>query len=155
MGTESEHKYTVNKDKLPDLGKGIKIIQGYLPTTNHTVTRIRQYGTMAYLTIKGERIRHTCPEFEYEIPLKDAKELFKLCVGGMIEKTRYIVNNNRDDWEVDFFEGDNEGLIVAELEFEEMAKQFAIPDWADQDVSFDKRYFNSNLVKNPYKDWHE
>ena len=151
MGIELEHKFTVHLDKLPILENGIKVIQGYLPTTNNTVTRIRQYGTMGYLTIKSAKVRHACFEFEYEIPLSDVKELFKLCAGSLIEKTRHVI----DDWEIDIFEGDNEGLIVAELEFREIGDQFDIPDWADQDVSFDKRYFNSNLVKNPYKDWHE
>jgi len=155
MAYEIEHKYTVYRDLLPPLVDGIKIVQGYLPQSDYsnTVTRIRIYGNMAYLTIKSENQGSLRREYEYEIPYDDGIELLELCEDPLLKKTRYVTDYSGHTWEIDVFEGNNEGLIVAEIEFEEIGEMFHIPNWVNRDVTTDKRYYNSNLVHNPYRAW--
>ena len=156
MGIEIEHKFTVHKDLLPELGTGIKIIQGDLPTESLTKTRIRvtsHYNyKKAYLTIKSESVDGICQEFEYEIPVLDGLGLLQLCP-TRISKTRHKIDYKQHTWELDIFDGDNEGLIMAELEFDEIGEMYHIPDWANKEVTGDERYFNSNLLENPYNTW--
>jgi len=156
MGQEIEHKYTIHLDKLPILPNGTQITQGYLPTESLTKTRIRltsfEDNKRAFLTVKGAKIMSACQEFEYEIPFEDGKELIQLCDECII-KTRYVIPYEGNNWEIDFFEGNNEGLVMAEIEFQSIGETYLIPDWANEDVSADRRYFNSNLIDNPYKDW--
>ena len=156
MAQEIEHKYTVHRDKLPIPADGIKITQGYLPTPSLTKTRIRVRSCKnieaAYITIKGEKIGESCLEFEYEIPLEDGLELLRLC-DDCVSKTRYEIPYGGNTWELDIFEGHNSGLIIAEIEFDTIGETYAIPEWADDDVTYDPRYFNSHLAEDPFKDW--
>jgi CYTH domain-containing protein len=110
-------------------------------------------GDKAYLTIKGMAVGATRPEFEYEIPYQDAKELLNLCEMPLIEKDRYRLEEGGVVWEIDEFLGENRGLIVAEVELESEDQPFTKPDWVGEEVTGDPRYFNSNLIKKPYTKW--
>ena len=162
MGTEIERKYLVKQTKwrshkqlcqrqFPDLGQ--KYCQGYIPTVNNTTVRVRVVGDRGYLTIKSKVIGHTRAEYEYEIPVAEAQEMLdNLCVKPLIEKFRYRIPSDRLIWEVDEFIGENEGLIIAEVELEHEDQQIELPDWIEKQVN-DKKYFNSYLVKHPYSQW--
>jgi CYTH domain-containing protein len=164
MGTEIERKYLVKKaewrshkqqlqSQFPDLGK--QYCQGYIATDNNTTVRIRIVGDIGYITLKSKAIGHTRFEFEYPIPVEDAREMLTtLCIKPLIEKVRYKVNCDRLIWEVDEFEGENEGLIIAEVELENEAQQIDIPYWIEREVS-DRKYFNYYLVKHPYSQWEQ
>jgi CYTH domain-containing protein len=153
MNVEIERKFLVKGDGYKSLR--FKIYrQGYLSTeTKHTV-RVRTVGRKAFITIKGKRVGISRTEFEYEIPYSDAKEMLEfLCERPIIEKTRYIVKYGELTWEVDEFMGENQGLVIAEVELESEDQKIHLPPWVGEDVSKDPRYANSNLVRNPYKSW--
>ena len=156
MALEIERKYLVDLEKLGTLENGTRIKQGYLSTNKDAVVRVRVKNDKAYLTIKGSNIGVTRLEFEYEIPLIEANEMLdKLCQKPVIDKTRYIINHENHTWEVDIFYGDNEGLVVAEVELSSEDEHINLPSWVKEEVSHDDRYFNSNLMKFPFKDWEE
>jgi len=120
----------------------------------HTAFRVRIAGKKGFLSLKGPVSGCSRSEFEYEIPLADAEEIMDgFCSGGMIEKYRNIVYYAGDRWEIDEFEGDNRGLIVAELELRSPDQPFEKPPWLGQEVTGQVRYFNSALLQNPYKNW--
>ncbi|MFD2872086.1 CYTH domain-containing protein [Mucilaginibacter ximonensis] len=154
MGIEIERKFLVDHKKweAADKPEGQKMQQGYIVNEQDRTIRLRIAGDIAYLTFKsGKGIsRH---EFEYEIPANEATELFRQFVKTGIEKTRYHITYADKLWEVDVFEGDNEGLIVAEIELDNEYEQFELPPWAGQEVSHDGRYYNSSLSVNPFKNW--
>ena len=155
MATEIERKFLVNKEMLPKV-EGKSYVQGYLSSTPDKIVRIRIAGDKGILTIKGkaegaEAISR--PEYEYEIPLQDAKEMMDLCEKPLIEKIRYEIKHEGHLWEVDEFIGDNKGLIVAEIELVSESEKFVKPDWVKEEVSNDARYANSNLVKHPFSKW--
>ena len=163
MGTEIERKYLVKKaewrshkkqlQNQPNLGK--EYCQGYITTENGTTVRIRIIGDTGYITLKSKAIGHTRSEFEYPIPVKDAREMLEaFCDKPLIEKIRYKINFDNLIWEVDEFLGENEGLIIAEVELESEQQQIDIPHWIEREVN-DKKYFNSYLVKHPYSQWKE
>ncbi|MGK5093002.1 CYTH domain-containing protein [Deltaproteobacteria bacterium TL4] len=155
MGIEIERKFLIKKDLdwKPDHG-GIRYIQGYLPSANLTTVRIRIAGEKAFLTIKSKTEGASRMEFEYEIPVNDAKTMLaKLCTGPLIDKTRYVLKIDDLTWEVDVFYGDNEGLILAEVELNSEDQHFKRPSWIDKEVTTDVRYYNVNLSQNPYKNW--
>ncbi|MBL4704970.1 MAG: CYTH domain-containing protein [Flavobacteriales bacterium] len=154
MGIEIERKFLLansNWKQLADGGTAIK--QGYLSSDINKTIRIRIYGGKGFITIKGKTIGISRPEFEYEIPLKDALQLIKLCEKPFIEKIRYLVHLNGNIWEIDVFEGANEGLIVAEIELPEENLKIIVPDWIGIEVSDQVKYFNSNLIRHPYREW--
>jgi adenylate cyclase len=154
MAKEIERKFIVDPKFIKSLDNGTNIKQGYLPSSNNTVVRIRITDKKAFLTIKGENKGAVRSEFEYSIPFSDANQILKeLCEKPYIEKTRYIVNYSGVNWEVDVFEGDNEGLTIGEIEIETEDEYVDIPNWAVKEVTDDPKYFNSNLIKNPYKKW--
>lgn len=155
MPTEIERKFLVKNEQWKDFANdGTPIRQGYLNANKERNVRVRQKGDQAFLTIKGKTVGISRAEFEYEIPLADALELFKLCDQPMIEKVRYLVAGpDGHSWELDVFEGDNQGLIVAEIELEAENTPFTLPDWAGDEVSHDPRYFNANLNKVPFNKW--
>lgn len=155
MNTEIERKYLVKKElwAASNKPKGLPIKQSYLSTHPDKTIRIRTIGEKALLTIKGRMIGLTRPEYEYEIPLKEAQEMIELFGEKLIEKTRFLINFEGKTWEVDVFEGENEGLIVAEIELESEEEAFESPTWVGQEVSTDIRYFNSNLQDNPFTKW--
>lgn len=164
MGTEIERKYLVNKKKWrshkaelkkQSLKYGKKYCQGYIPTSNHTTVRVRIIGEQGYLTIKSKVIGYTRAEFEYPIPLDDAHQMLNnLCLQPLIEKIRYKIKYQNLIWEVDEFFGENQGLIIAEVELETENQQVELPDWIEREVC-DQKYFNCNLIKYPYSQWQE
>ena len=154
MSIEIERKFLIDTSKLPKLNNGYKIKQGYIKTIDHTTVRIRIRDKDAFLTIKGKSEGATRLEFEYPIPLNDANEMLKnLCNTSVIDKTRYLVKHEGHIWEVDVFEGNNRGLVVAEIELISEDETFTLPIWVTKEVTDDIRYFNSNLIEHPYSDW--
>ena len=115
--------------------------------------RVRVLGEKGFITIKGTTIAFTKPEFEYEIPLEDAKEMIGMFGEKLIDKVRYLFPMGNHTWEVDVFYGDNAGLIVAEIELTSEDENFSKPEWVDQEVTGDLRYSNSSLQGNPYCNW--
>lgn len=154
MGIEIERKYLINKDKWQPKDEGVSIRQGYLCTDKERTVRVRTKGKKAYLTIKGENEGISRMEMEYEIPFEDATKLLdNLCHKPLIEKTRHIEEHLGHTWEIDVFFGDNEGLIVAEVELSSPTEEVKLPDWIYKEVSDDKRYYNSSLCLKPYTTW--
>lgn len=154
MAFEIERKFLIDSEKIGKLENGYAIKQGYIDTVGNKVVRIRIRDENAFLTIKGEHEGIKRLEFEYEIPFDDANEMLeKLCLESMIEKTRYEVKIADHIWEVDFFHGENEGLIVAEIELEDVNETFVIPDWVGEEVTDELKYHNSHLMLNPYSKW--
>ena len=153
MAKEIERKFLVDAVKWNKNGKPTHIEQAYLMIEGDKVIRVRISGDKAYLTIKGNLSGITRDEFEYEIPVKDAHQLMDLRVGETVVKTRYVSEINHKKWEVDSFEGENTGLIVAEIELEYEDELFEKPFWLLDEVSTDERYYNFNLSKFPYAKW--
>jgi len=154
MGIEIERKFLIDESKLPSLQNGYVIKQGYIQTVDHTTVRVRIRDKEAFLTIKGKSEGATRLEFEYPISLHDANEMLnKFCHTSHIEKTRYLIKHKGHLWEIDIFEGRNKGLTIAEIELESEDEEFALPNWVTKEVTDDIRYFNSNLIENPYLDW--
>ncbi|RRS30311.1 MAG: adenylate cyclase [Epsilonproteobacteria bacterium (ex Lamellibrachia satsuma)] len=154
MAKEIERKFLVDIFKLPTLPKGKVIKQGYIPTAGTATVRARISDDQAFLTLKGKATGLTRSEFEYPVPLEDAQNILnELCSHPFIEKTRYLIPYGDHIWELDIFEGENEGLIVAEIELENEDEIFEKPAWVTQEVSDDTRYRNSNLITHPFKKW--
>lgn len=154
MGKEIERKFLVKGDSWRGQAHGKRYRQGYLSTVKERTVRIRTVGEEGFITIKGITIGASRPEYEYEIPLKDANEMLdELCEKPIIEKTRYRIPQGNLAWEIDEFEGDNRGLIVAEIELKDENQTVDFPDWVGKEVTDDPRYFNANLVKKPYATW--
>jgi adenylate cyclase len=156
MGIEIERKVLVTNDSWREAaGPGMPIKQGYLVGGKDASVRVRLQGETANLNIKSATLGVRRQEFEYAIPLADAEILLNtLCHRPLIEKVRYLVPYASKQWEVDVFEGDNAGLIVAELELQDETEQFESPPWLGEEVSHDPRYYNTCLSQHPYKDWH-
>jgi len=158
MPSEIERKFLVNLDQIPLPSNGIEIKQGYLPLSENvkTAVRVRIKGEEAFLTIKGENKGDTRQEFEYTIPVSEALELLEdLCHKPLIEKTRYEICVDKHIWEIDIFHGDNKGLVVAEIELADENDRFEHPNWLTEEVTDDPRYYNSNLLQEPYKNWYK
>ena len=154
MSTEIERKFLVRGDRWKTLGEGRSLRQGYLSSHPDRIVRVRIDGDSAMLTIKGRTVGMTRGEWEYPIPLADAQRfLAELCERPLIEKTRYRILDGGMLWEVDEFYGDNAGLVVAEIELESEDQAFSKPDWVGEEVTHDARYFNANLLRNPYSGW--
>ncbi len=154
MATEIERKFLVKGDGWRGLAEGKYYCQGYIPTTEGLTVRVRIVGERGYLTIKGPTVGNTRAEFQYPIPVEDAREILEtLCDRPYIEKTRSKIVVGELTWEVDEFAGENQGLILAEVELTEENQEVELPDWIDKEVSGDARYFNSNLAKNPLSRW--
>jgi len=154
MATEIERKYLVDTSRWRPSGAGVLYRQGYLSSTKERVVRVRIVGDRGFLTIKGVTSGISRNEFEYVIPVEDAAAMLDaLCERPLIEKTRYREQFAERTWEIDVFHGDNDGLVVAEVELTNAAEEIVLPSWAGSEVSGDPRYFNSNLVSNPYKNW--
>ncbi len=153
MGLEIERKFLV-----PELPSALPcpqhICQGYICDDPMRVVRIRAIDDRAYLTVKGKTEQTTRQEFEYSIPLEDARQLLStICLRPVIEKDRFSIEYQGFLWVVDRFSGENAGLILAEIELETEDQAFALPPWIGQEVSQDPRYFNSNLIAAPYCSW--
>ena len=152
MGKEIERKFLVKGSPWRN-ARGTRYRQGYLNSAKERNVRVRTVEDKAYLTIKGITVKASRLEFEYEIPFQDANTLLEICEKPLIEKNRYKVEERGFIWEIDEFFGENQGLIVAEVELEGEDQEFPKPDWVGEEVTGDPRYFNSNLIKNPYTKW--
>jgi adenylate cyclase len=155
MGIEIERKFLVVNDSWREAASpGIPIKQGYLLGGKHASVRVRLQGDKANLNIKSATLGVRRQEFEYAIPLDDAEVLLAtLCHRPLIEKVRYLVPYVDKQWEIDVFEGDNAGLVVAELELQDETEDYVRPPWLGEEVSHDPRYYNTSLSQHPYKDW--
>jgi adenylate cyclase len=151
---EIERKFLVDVARWRPKDEGTAFRQGYLSLAKERIVRVRTAGDKAFLTIKGLTVGATRAEFEYPIPPADASALLdRLCERPLIEKTRHEEQIGGNLWEIDVFHGENEGLVVAEVELASEAQIFAKPDWAIREVSDDPRYYNNNLLKHPYRIW--
>jgi adenylate cyclase len=154
MGIEIERKFLVTSDAWMGLGEPVQLRQGYLSSHPSRVVRVRIEGERAVMTIKGKNVGASRGEWEYPIPMEDAREfLDKLCEQPIIEKYRRRIPYAGFVWEVDEFLGANAGLVVAEIELPSEDQAFDKPDWIGEEVTHDKRYLNSNLIAHPYSGW--
>lgn len=154
--TEIERKFLVKGNEfLAQAHHASKITQGYLSLTPEKTVRIRIKDEQGFITIKGKRSANGLSRFEWEkeIALQDAKEMMELCGDDLIEKIRHYVDFEGHTFEVDVFHGNNEGLIVAEIELSSEEETFEKPSWLGKEVTDDKRYHNSRLIQHPYKTW--
>jgi len=153
---EIERKFLVKSNDFKEQAFAEnQIAQGYLSSLPERTVRVRIKGKKGFLTIKGIGQQGGMSRFEWEneIPLDEAQELLKLCEKGKIEKTRYEIQSGKHVFEVDEFYGENEGLIMAEIELESETDFFEKPDWLGEEVTNDERYYNAYLSKNPFKTW--
>ena len=154
MGTEIERKFLLRNNDWKSLARGIRYRQGYLTSQKERTVRVRTVEDKGFLTIKGPSVGASRMEYEYEIPVEDARILLdQLCEKPIIEKNRYKIKLNGFTWEVDEFLGENKGLYVAEIELEREDQPFEKPTWIGEEVTGDQRYFNSSLISNPYANW--
>ena len=155
MPLEIERKFLVDKNKFDKLLKttGTHIKQGYLVATPEKTVRVRTFGDNGFITVKGKTEGASRPEFEYAIPLKDAEEMLEMFAESVIVKTRYSFLIEGNMWDVDIFEEDNTGLILAEVELEREDIVIQLPDWIGEEVTGDIRYYNSYLSKTPFSKW--
>ena len=155
MGVEIERKFLVVSDSWR--GQAVEethIVQGYLASTDTLTLRVRIRGERAYFTLKGASTNISRSEFEYEIPLADARAMLEeLGQGPVIDKVRHLVPFEDHTWEVDVFAGDNAGLVMAEVELSSEGEAFVKPTWAGSEVSDDARYYNVNLAREPFGEW--
>ena len=138
MGIEIERKFLVKSDGWRKLGCAVRYAQGYLCSDRNRTVRVRTVGDKGFLTVKGRGSGIAHPEYEYEIPYNEART--KIPFAGFV-------------WEVDEFFGDNEGLVMAEIELPSVDASFEKPEWIGEEVTGDPRYYNSMLARNPYKNW--
>jgi CYTH domain-containing protein len=155
MGVEIERKFLVKSDDWKSgVGQALQCRQGYLALDKKKTVRVRVMGQQAFLTVKGATAGISRMEFEYEIDVPDAEYMLMLCE-HVVEKTRHFIEYEGMTWELDVFEGENAGLVMAEIELESEEQPFALPDWAGNEVSDDVRYFNGYLSKYPYRTWQQ
>ena len=155
MGVEVERKFLVVDDSWrAEVTKATRIVQGYLARTGRVTLRVRVKGEAGFVTIKGETRGISRSEFEYPIPLADARAMLDgLADGPVVDKVRHLVPVGGHTWEVDVIEGANAPLVMAEVELGDPDEPFELPSWAGQDVSDDARYYNANLAQAPYSTW--
>ncbi len=155
MAQEIERKFLVNGDFKSEVVKQTRIIQGYLSSVPERTVRVRVKGDKGFLTIKGIGSESGASRYEWEkeISVAEAEELLAICEPGVIDKIRYIVKSGEHSFEVDEFFGENQGLIVAEVELNSEDEAFDKPAWLGEEVTGYTKYYNSMLMKNPYKHW--
>jgi adenylate cyclase len=155
MGIEIERKFLLLNDNWrSEVTKKVKIVQGYLANTELSSIRIRLHGEIANLNIKSMQLGVYRKEFEYPIPVAEAENMLKeLCIRPLIDKTRYYIKQADHTWEIDVFEGENLGLVVAEIELSAIDEKFEHPPWLGKEVSDDERYYNVSLVTHPFRYW--
>ena len=154
MGIEIERKYLVVGDAWRQ-APATAYAQGYLNRDKRRTVRVRIVEDAAWLTVKGASAGATRAEFEYAIPVADARELLALCDGPLVRKRRRVVVHAGATWEIEEFEGDNAGLVVAEIELGSEDEAFEPPPWLGAEVTHDARYFNSNLAASPWSTWND
>lgn len=157
MGYEIERKFLVSGEYQSHAFHHYEMKQGYLSLSGISVIRVRVMGEKGYITVKGAvgEGSITRREWEYEIPLQDAEEMLLLCEESLIEKTRYLIRAGKHTFEVDEFRGENEGLLIAEVELESEEEPFERPDWLGPEVTGNVRYYNSYLSIHPFREWGE
>ena len=155
MAQEIERKFLVIGDFKSQAFEQSRIVQGYISSARGRTVRVRIRNGRGYLTIKGASNESGTSRYEWEkeLSLHEAEELMKLCAPGVIDKTRYLVRSGEHIFEVDEFYGENEGLIVAEVELNAEDEAFVKPSFIGQEVTGDVRYYNSQLMKKPYTTW--
>lgn len=154
MGSEIERKFLVKNDQWRKQATGCAFLQGYLSSKPECNVRVRIEGDRAKLTIKGKTKGVTRTEFQYDIPVEEARQMLEeLCERPLIEKTRYRLKQGELTWEIDEFYGDNQGLVVAEVELQTEDQAFDKPEWLGSEVSDDPRYYNAALIKHPFRAW--
>ena len=154
MGKEIERKFLVKDETYKTLAERILYYQGFLNTSKERVVRVRVVGDKSFLTIKGLSKGATRTEFEYEIPVEDAKIMLEeLCEKPIIIKYRYNIQIGDLLWEVDEFKAENEGLVIAEIELHDEFQNFVKPNWIGEEVTEDPKYYNANLIKHPFGSW--
>ena len=155
MAIEIERKFLLRDDSWQgSADDGVSIRQGYLAGSEKSSIRVRIAGDKANINIKSATLDITRQEYEYSIPVVEANEMLDtLCEGPLTEKIRYHVQHDRHCWEIDVFSGDNQGLVVAEVELGSVDEKFQSPGWLGEEVSDDARYYNVCLVKHPFKSW--
>ena len=155
MGKEIERKFLVDQSILPSDINGTEYSQSYISINESGVVRVRIKEETAVLTIKSGGLGISRDEFEYEIPLEDARALQHIFNNEIIYKTRYNIIYKGKKWEVDQFHKQNKGLWIAEIELESEEESFDVPKWVLEEVTGDEKYYNSNLSKHPYNSWQE
>ena len=152
---EIERKFLVKGDFMPFVNKSTRIVQGYLSSVPERTVRVRIKGDKGFLTVKGIGNDSGASRFEFEkeITVDEAAELLKICEPGVIDKVRHLVKVEPYTFEIDEFHGENEGLTVAEIELADENAVFDRPKWLGEEVTGDKRYYNSMLMKNPFIKW--
>ena len=155
MGKEIERKFLVDKSLLPNNLEGTKYTQGYISITDSGIVRVRIKGDIGVITIKSAGLGISRDEFEYQIPMDDAKSLLELFNNGVIYKTRYDIVYEGKKWEIDQFHKENEGLWIAEIELQFENESFEIPKWVLEEVTGNEKYYNSYLSKHSFKSWKE
>jgi adenylate cyclase len=156
VGLEIERKFLLTGDAWRALGKPVLLRQGYLSSVPERTVRVRVEGEEGSLTIKGKSSGATRGEWEYPIPLAEAVELLeRLCEQPLVEKYRSRIAISGHTWEVDEFIGANQGLVVAEIELASEDEHFDKPDWIGEEVTHERRYFNSSLIRHPYSSWED
>lgn len=155
MAQEIERKFLVKGDFKSKAKKQTRITQGYLSSVPERTVRVRIKGDKGFITIKGIGNASGASRYEWEkeIPINEVKELLEICEAGVIDKTRFLVDAGNHTFEVDEFYEENEGLVVAEVELGSEDESFEKPEWLGDEVTGDVKYFNSMLMKNPYKNW--
>jgi len=158
MGIEIERKFLVTpiSGRMPWEPHDIvplMLCQGYLKNNKTATVRVRTSDQRGFITIKGPTENATRKEFEYEIPLTEAQEMFALCQGVLIEKKRYGLVYKGFKWEIDAFSGENQGLVVAEIELNSPDEYFEKPPWLGREVTPDSRYCNACLARHPFLKW--
>lgn len=155
MAQEIERKFLVSGDFRKDAFKATRITQGYLSSVPERTVRVRVKGDKGFITVKGIGSASGASRFEWEkeIPVEDVRQLLEICEPGVIDKTRYLVKSGEHTFEVDEFYGDNDGLVVAEVELHSEEESFVKPEWLGEEVTGDAKYYNSMLMKNPYRNW--
>lgn len=154
MGIEIERRFLVVSDEWRESAVGTMYRQGYLYFQDFGVLRLRIAGDRAFLTVKALQDDLSTLEYEYEIPVRDADEMLtELCDRPPVQKVRYRIPYETMIWEIDVFRGDNEGLIIAEVELENKTQVIALPPWVGKEITDDRKYLNASLYKNPYKNW--
>ena len=153
MAVEIERKFLVSGDEWRKRASGLEYRQGYLNDDPERCVRVRTAGNEAWLTIKGPSRGARRLEFEYSIPLDDARQLLELCRPRLVEKTRYSLVCEGLEWVVDEFHGANRGLVLAEVELQSEEQEISLPAWIGREVTDDPRYYNQYLSEHPYTEW--
>ncbi len=153
MSQEIERKFLVKGIAWKTGAAGTLFRQGYLSRDKDRTVRVRIAGERAFLTVKSATEGISRSEFEYPVPIKDAEAMLRMSDGPVLEKKRYRVKYEEHIWEIDEFFGENKGLVVAEIELSNESEPFVKPDWAEEEVSGDPRYYNSNLAVLPFSRW--